>query len=742
MRRSCHLALARTLTLVCLVSAGVPSILSAQDADSVTVPTDASRRHAVARRATGPIVLDGRLDDAAWAAAAPTGDFVRVRPDYIRSTDFPSVVRVLYDDEQLYIGAYHVDTAGTPGLRMPDLRRDFTPTESDVFGITIGSLGDHRTVYQLQVTPLGSQGDVQAFDGGATFSFSWDAMWRVRTTQSDSGWTAEIAIPWTSLRYTPGLTTWDINFVRNSRRVAQWTAWTPYPRQFSSWRLAYAGVLDSIQPPPPRRNVRSRLYGLSTSTRDAGATAANGTAGAFGGEVIWAPTANSLVEATVHTDFAQAEVDRQVVNLTRFSVFFPEQRQFFLENADLLSAGGGANGAAFSGGSVNPFIVQPFFSRTIGLGADGAPRPIEGGVRYGYRTGRTAAGALLMRQSGGADAADFAVGRVTQFVGRSTRIGALVAWRDDAGDRQNLVSAVDALTRLGETTQISGMLTTSTDAGRTGFAATYSVSRNTPSTNVGIAGAYVSADYRPRTGFVSRPDVVMTGPFASATFQPAWRPASVVWFRPEVFSLFYHDPQSKRLQEGSIALRGEVLSRRGGTLTPFVLRTLQRPDVAIPILPGVTIDAGTHDAWRAGVDLMTDQSAKVAAMVSASTGGFFDGRQDQLALSGRWSPSPYLSVRANYEVNFLGSLGPADTSLVTYLAGPELRLFLNPRLQWSAFYQYNSVVERGTLNSRLSWEFSPLSYLYVVYNDRQPILGGLTPRARSLIVKVSWLRQL
>ena len=139
---------------------------------------------------------------------------------------------------------------------------------------------------------------------------------------------------------------------------------------------------------------------------------------------------------------------------------------------------------------------------------------------------------------------------------------------------------------------------------------------------------------------------------------------------------------------------------------------------------------------------MTDQSAKVAAMVSASTGGFFDGRQEQLALSGRWSPSPYLSLRANYEVNFLGSLGPADTSLVTYLAGPELRLFLNPRLQWGAFYQYNSVLERGTLNSRLSWEFSPLSYLYVVYNDRQPILGGLTPRARSLIVKLSWLHQL
>lgn len=720
--------------------------LAAQSVDSVTVPTDATRRHAVARRATGPIVLDGRLDDAAWAAAAPIGDFVRVRPDFIRATDFPSVVHVLFDDEHLYIGAFHRDTAGPRGLRMPDLRRDFTPPESDVFGITIGSLGDHRTVYQIQVTPLGSQGDVQAFDGGATFSFSWDAMWRVRTTQSDSGWVAEIAVPWTSLRYAPDLTTWDINFVRNSRRVAQWTAWAPYPRQFSSWRLAYAGVLDSIQPPPPRTNIRSRLYGLSSAAKDATPGARDGTTGDVGGEVIWAPTANSLVEATINTDFAQAEVDRQVVNLTRFSVFFPEQRQFFLENADLLTAGGGANGAAFAGGTINPFVVQPFFSRSIGLGADGTPRPIVGGLRYGYRTGRTAAGALLMRQAGtgatDADAADFAVGRLTQFVGRSTRIGGLVAYRDDAGDRRNVVTAVDALTRFGEATQLSAMLTTSADTGRTGVAATYALSRNTPSSNVGISGAYVSAEFRPRTGFVSRPDVIMTGPYASRTFQPAWRPDGVVWFRPEVFSLFFHDPQSKRLQEGSIALRGEVLRRTGGTLTPYVQQNYQRPTSALPILPGVAIAAGAYDYLRAGIDVSTDQSAPLAGTVSASTGGFFDGRQEQLALSGRWSPSPYLSVRATYEVNFLSALGPADTSLVTYLAGPELRLFLNPRLQWSAFYQYNSVIERGTLNARFSWEFSPLSFLYVVYNDRQPILGGLTPRARQLIVKLSWLRQL
>ncbi|MBX9927450.1 MAG: hypothetical protein K2X99_00925, partial [Gemmatimonadaceae bacterium] len=132
----------------------------------------------------------------------------------------------------------------------------------------------------------------------------------------------------------------------------------------------------------------------------------------------------------------------------------------------------------------------------------------------------------------------------------------------------------------------------------------------------------------------------------------------------------------------------------------------------------------------------------VAVQTNVSTGSFFDGSLQQAVVSGRWSPSPYLALRANYEVNRFRLLGTRDTSLVTHLAGPELRAFLNPRVQWSAFYQYNTVQQRGTLNARFSWEFSPLSFLYVVYNDRQAIQDAVAPRASSLVVKVSWLKQL
>ena len=714
------------------------SSLAAQ-ALKVPEPTDLTRRHLVARRAAVRIVVDGRLDDAAWRTAHVAGDFAQVRQDYAPTTPYASEVRVLYDDEYLYIGAFNRDSLGRDALRMQDLRRDFESGESDLFAVTIGALGDHRTSFQFQTSPLGSQTDVQAFDGGNVSNVFWDAMWRVRTTRSDSGWVAEFAIPWRSLRYSPELRSWDINFVRNTRRALHWSAWMPYPRQFTSWRLSYAGVLDSIQPPAPRTNLRIRPYVLGQSFRDATPGAPTGASGDVGGEVIWAPTANSLLEGTVNTDFAQAEVDRQVVNLTRFSVFFPEQRQFFLENSDLLSAGG----------LTGQYVLQPFFSRRIGLSADGSPIPIVGGARYAYRTGRTTAGALVMQQerTDSVGRGTFAVARGSQYIGSATRVGATAAYRFDAEGRvadasSNVVTSVDATTRIGEQIQLDATFSTSTEDGRTGIGATYFAGRDSPRLYTGILGALVTRDYDPRTGFVSRPNVLLTSPAIIGTLQPGWRPRSVVWFRPGVTTYFYQDPSSFKLQEGSIFWRVDVLHKNGAQWRPFVEQALQRPDLPVRLFPGVTTPAGQHDYVRYGVDLRSDQSARIAATANLTTGGFFDGRLQRAALTARWSPSPFVALRANYEVNRLASLGTRDTSFVTHLAGPELRVFTSPRLQWSAFYQYNTVQQRGTLNARFSWEFSPLSFLYVVYNDRQAIQDGLLPTARSLIVKFSWLRQL
>jgi len=710
----------------------------------VPEPTPETRRHLVARRATAKITIDGRLDEADWVNAPVARDFVQSRPDYAPTTKYPSEVRILFDADYLYIGGFHRDSAGLASMRLPDLRRDFEPPEADDFAITLGPLGDHRTAYQFHVSPLGSQGDVQAFDGGDAFNFNWDAMWRTRTTRADSGWVAEIAIPWRSLRYARGLTSWDINLLRNTRRAAQFSSWMPYPRQLTSWRLTYAGSLDSLQPPPPRTNVRIRPYALGSAQRDRTPGANNASTGDIGGEVIWAPTANTLLEATVNTDFAQADVDRQVVNLTRFSVFFPERRQFFLENADLLSAGGL--------GATSRYIVQPFFTRRIGLGNDGTLLPIDGGARFAYRTGRTTAGILAMRQRGvgAAEDATFAVARGSQFFGRATRVGATVAVRDAASaSGDNLVTAVDALARIGEQIQFTGTVSTSTRTlssttrdNRTDFASTWQLTRTTPRSTAGLIGAWVTERYDPLTGFVSRPNVILTNPSVNVTFQPAWRPKSIVWFKPGIATFLYHSPKTYALQEGLVQVRGEVLYRNGAQLVPFVESNLQRPTTAVSLFPGVSIAPGAREYTRYGLEIKSDQSARVSTTGNLSSGTFFDGRLDRAAVGARFSPSPYVALRADYEVNRLQGIGTRDTSFVTHLLAPELRVFLNPRVQWSAFYQYNTLQQRGALNARFSWEFAPLSFLYVVYNDRQAIQDGTTPSARSVIVKLSWLRQL
>ena len=700
-------------------------------------PTPETRKHLIARRATGRIVLDGRLDETDWRTAPIARDFAQTKPDYVPTSRFPTEVRVLFDGDFLYFGAFNRDSAGLSTLRVPDLRRDFEPPESDDFAITLGPLGDHRTAYQFHISPLGSQGDVQAFDGGDAFNFNWDAMWRTRTTRADSGWIAEVAIPWSSLRYARGLSAWDLNFVRSTRRAGQFSAWMPYPRQFSSWRLTFAGVLDSIEPPPPRTNIRIRPYALGAAQRDRTPGASNATTGNVGGEIIWAPSANTLVEATVNTDFAQADVDRQVVNLTRFSVFFPERRQFFLENADLLNAGGL--------GASSRFIVQPFFTRRIGLGDDGTLLPIDGGARFAYRTGRTTAGILAMRQRGigGAEDATFGVARASRFIGKATRVGATVAVRDAASaSGDNVVTAVDALARVGELIQLTGTVSTSTRGNRTDYASTWQLTRTTQRSAVGIIGAWVTERYDPLTGFVSRPNVILTNPSVNVTFQPRWLPKSVVWLKPGLATYLYHAATTRALQEGLTQLRGEVLYRNGAQLVPFVESNQQRLSSAVTLFPGVTIPAGSHDYVRYGVEARSDQSAHVSTTANLSTGTFFDGRLDRAAIGARFSPSPYVAVRADYEVNRLRGIGTRDSSFVTHLLAPELRVFLNPRVQWSAFYQYNTLQQRGALNARFSWEFAPLSFLYVVYNDRQAIQNGVTPSARSLIVKLSWLRQL
>jgi hypothetical protein len=303
-----------------------------------------------------------------------------------------------------------------------------------------------------------------------------------------------------------------------------------------------------------------------------------------------------------------------------------------------------------------------------------------------------------------------------------------------------VVTAVDAFTRVGENIQVNGMLSTSTSGDTTGVAATWFAGRDTPGLYTGLLGALVTEDYAPRTGFVSRSNVLLTSPAIVGTVQPAWRPKSVVWFKPALVSYLYQTPGSGTLQEGYVQGYVDVFHTNGALWYPYMERHFQRPTSPVELIDGVQIAPGTHDYSRYGLYVASDRSAPVSLLADVSGGSFFDGTLDRLSGTLRLAPSPRLAFSASYEVNRLRSLGTRDTSVTTHLLAPELRLFANPRLQFSAFYQYNTSIQRGALNARVSWEFQPLSFVYLVYNERRAIGDAVAPATQQLVLKVVWLR--
>lgn len=713
-----------------------PTLLRAQTAPEPELQPPVPRPVIRAERTEAAIHIDGRLDEPAWSRAMVTDGFRTVSPAINAPSAYRTTVRVLFSAEAIFIGATLHDSAGAAGVRVQDMRRDFDTGQNDFFQVVLDPLHDTRSAVSFQVTPYGALRDVQAFDGGDQTNTDWDGVWRARTVRGDSGWSAEIEIPWSSLRYVRDGRAWGVNFARFARRTVELSGAVPWPRQFSSFRMTFAADLAGLDPPPRSANLRVRPFVLGDASHDA---ARLRSLGRIGGEVLWAPSANSLLEVTANTDFAQAEVDRQVVNLRRFSVFFPERRQFFLENTDVINPSG----------IDGEYTVQPFFSRRIGLADDGSPLPIIGGGRYSWRSGRASGGGLLIRQgsSATAPASTYGVLRGSRFLSGATRVGAFAAVRDDESigtrpGQRNIVTAIDGLTRLGETIQMNGMLSTSTSGDTTGVAATWFAGRDTPGLYTGILGAYVTEEYAPRTGFVSRSNVWLTSPAIVGTVQPSWRPKSVVWFKPAVISYLYQTPGTGVLQEGYVQGYVDVFHTNGAIWYPYVERHFQRPTQPVTLLRGVEIAAGRHDYTRYGLFFTTDRSARWSMLTNASGGSFFDGHLDQLSTTLRFAPSAHLSMITTYEVNRIRQIGVRDSAVTTHLLAPELRLFASPRLQLSGFYQYNTDAQLGSLNARVSWEFSPLSFVYLVYNDRQAIGRGTAPTSRQLVLKMVWMGQL
>lgn len=715
-------------------------------------------------RASGRLTTDGRLNEADWRLAPVATGFFQAQPEQGKTPANDTQIRVLFDDKNVYIGAFCPDSLGRKALRVPDLRRDFDYFANDLVGVSFDPFRDQRNAQAFQTNPFGAQRDLLCSDD-ALFDRDWDGFWKVRTTRTDSGWVAEMQLPWVTLRYPrPDSTaqSWGVNFVRISRRLNEQTYWSPVPRAYTVYRMPYAGLLTGLTPPPPSTNIRGQPYVLYEFNRNLrnGAVLNQNPRVTLGGELKWAITPQTVLDLTANTDFAQADVDRQVQNLTRFSVFFPERRQFFLENASLF--GVGQKGA-----------IQPFFSRRIGLSDVGTPIPLDAGLRLVSRTLKQNMGALLVRQraTGQTPAATFAVGRYSRNYGKQNRIGGLLTARFDeampgrnvpgldsselvGSASTNLTASVDGFIRLSQSLSWSYMLSGST--GRGGAENGMSAVSQLDFQNNQWVGTYyqtlISARYTPGAGFIYAPNLINTNIGAYRMFRPAWKPKGVRQADPGAFLNMYHRTFDGTFQQAELEIFPlYVVGVTGWVASAFVVPTWQRLDEGFAPL-GIDVAPGRYAYTRYRLNFSSDPSKRFSYTLFNEWGGYYDGRLRSHIASVRYSPVPQASFALDYTRNIANGLGIDGQSRVTELITPNIRLAVNPRLQLIGFYQKNTAINRNVgprdvWNVRLAWEFQPLSFLYIVYNSnaqQQLQNNGLRPdlnRAEQVIGKLTYLKQ-
>jgi hypothetical protein len=715
--------------------------------DAGVFKPDAVKKEMIAVAITGSIKVDGSLNEEEWKLAKSSPRFVQIEPQQGMAPNFETEVKVLYNRQYLYFGFVCHDSSGKKAIRATDFRRDFGIRSHDHVALSFDGFNDNRNAMALMANAYGVQRDLLVFDDILT-DIDWDGLWKVRTTRTDSGWIAEIAIPWQTLRYPKtkdSVQEWGFNAYRTRRMSNEMSSFSAYPRNFSFTRMAYAGVLKNLQPPPPRPNIRIQPYILASYDRYKNFPASTKPEKNYfraGGDVKWAINPNTILDITVNTDFAQADADRQVNNVTRFSVFFPERRQFFLENASLFGVGVRPNDDG-SGGAMR---IQPFFSRRIGLDDLGNPIPVDAGGRFVYRSSKRNAGLMVMRQreSITTPGTNFFVGRFSENFGKQNRIGGLMTVKNNP-DGTNIVSAIDGFFRMGESHSLNTMLIHSNTGNKNGFAGYGQYYYTSNQWKVWWTQSVVTKNFDPALGFVSRSDVIGTTPGIFWYYRGKALPFKkwIRAFEPGVFPEFYHQASTGKLIERQLTINPIWINFQSGGYFGYIITPTYQL-LTEPFVPlGIPIPEGKYNYLMHIFYFSTDQSRMISTNYNFETGSYFNGRLFAGSFTLNIAPIPHLFVQAQFNRNHFKDVGDPKTNKIVDLYSLSGRIALNPRLQLIGFYQKNSENNSSNYNIRLSWEYQPLSYVYLVFNRRGFDNTQMKRQTEDhAIIKVSYLRQL
>ena len=700
------------------VSIATHALASAPDPQVVEQP----RRVAAVRTET-PITIDGRLDEAAWSLAAPATDFYQQEPHEGHPSSERSEVRFLYDNDTLYMGGVFYDSIGERGLIINELKRDFTGRDGDVVALVLDPALDRRNAVTFLTNPGGAVSDAQAHNDGRQTNPDWNGVWFVRTGRVAGGWTAEMAIPFKTLRFPDrDLQVWGLNVLRIIRRKNEITVWSPVPRQFNELKVSYAGVLEGIQHVRPGRNLRVKPYVTAVAPGMASGPhghADGGTDVKYGrGGLTW--------DLTYRSDFSQVEADEQQINLTRVSLFFPEKREFFLENQGAFQVGD-------QGGSAHDLV--PFFSRRIGLSSQGQPVPVFGGARLTGMHGPYGVGVLVMST----DAPDtgqqqYIAARVSRAVGAGHSIGGSYFAREGAGG-SNRVGEVDLHLALNHTTDVDAFVLKSETPGVDGRQwagrAAVNVKENRHSTSVSYTN--VGPGYRNDLGFVAREDA------AVGTFEHEWniRPrATARWVRQITVGgegELVGDSDQRRLLSRVVRNDYSVELADGGRLGVDLNWNYERLTEPFEIAAGVMLGPGEYRFPNLAASYRSDRSRWLSGSVELTSGDFSSGTIRGVEGTARVRVNAHVAFSAAVEHNRIAlSEGAFDTTV----ARGRLDWSLSTRMFLNALVQYNSASRARLANVRFNLIHHPLSDLFIVVNETRSASGTAT---RSVAVKFTRL---
>jgi hypothetical protein len=687
-------------------------------------------------RAAGPIVLDGHLDDPGWAGAPVFDQFIQQVPQTGADATVRTEVRIVFDEHALYVGVRAHQPPGLP-IIADELRRDAgrMHERNDTFTIALDTFFDRRNGYVFYVNPLGAVADWACWDEGRVWSQDWDTVWDVRTAIDDLGWTAEIRLPFRSLRFAqPGPQVWGINLRRIVLAKNEWSYAAAVPPEWGTsaiGKFSSAGVLRGLEIERAGLNLEVNPYllaGVSQAPCVSGACRGEGV-GDIGLDAKYLLTPNLTLDATYNTDFSQVEADEQQVNLTRFSLFFPEKRQFFLEGKGIFDFG------VTTGG----YRVLPFFSRRIGI-EDGQAVRLQGGARLSGKAGPYSVGALAIRSDGSDGSAGdttFTVARVRRDILRRSSVGLIAVDRRGGGHRNDATGA-DAHFAFSANARLESFLLAawSPDATDDRWASRVRLVNDTDRVGGEVDYLRVGAGFDPQTGFVARRDIERWYGRLQVSPRPGGGPVRQ-WFG--IGSLDYVRKGDGRLDTRDAAAQMRLDFHSADQAQIIVARRMDAPDRPFRVARSILIAPGSYSFSDvlAAVDLARHRRA--AARVQYRGGGYYEGTRHEVTVSSLLKSNRHLQAEVSYQVN---RLALPQGRAVTHLAGMRVSHSATTRVFTSALVQWNTSTQVFDANVRFNWIYRPGSDLYVVFgrtSEDRDAAGEFV--GQSVVVKLTRLLQ-